>query len=153
MNCFFDSSALVKRYVAEEGRDKVNSLVEGAHLIAVSRLAYAEVLSALMRRRPAFDAADAEFASRIEEFRDDWRSFIVFDMNDETLGQVDSVIEMHRLRGADSIHLSTALWMKKAINSDVVFIASDKELLAAARKERLKTVNPQDSHLTGTARL
>jgi len=145
MKCFFDSSALVKRYVAEEGRETVNSLVEGAYLIAVSRLAYAEVFSALMRRRSAFAVGDAEFAARIEEFRDDWRSFAVFDMNDETLGRVDHVIGSYRLRGADSIHLSTALWMKKAVDPGIVFVASDKELLAAARKERFKTINPQDS--------
>lgn len=144
MNCFFDSSALVKRYVAEEGREAVNALIEGARLIAVSRLAYAEVLSALMRRRAAFDAADAEFAARIEAFREDWRGFTVFEMNDEALAQVDRVIEGHRLRGADSIHLSTALWIRKMVSRDLVLVAADKELLSAAGKERFRTVNPQD---------
>lgn len=144
MNCFFDSSALVKRYVAEEGREAVNALIEGARLIAVSRLAYAEVLSALMRRRAAFDAADAEFAARIEAFREDWRGFTVFEMNDEALAQVDRVIEGHRLRGADSIHLSTALWIRKVVSHDLVLVAADKELLSAAGKERFRTVNPQD---------
>lgn len=144
MNCFFDSSVLVKRYVAEEGREAVNALIEGARLIAVSRLAYAEVLSALMRRRAAFDAADAEFAARIEAFREDWRSFTVFEMNDEALAQVDRVIEGHRLRGADSIHLLTALWIRKVVSHDLVLVAADKELLSAAGKERFRTVNPQD---------
>lgn len=144
MNCFFDSSALVKRYVAEEGREAVNAVIEGAHLIAVSRLAYAEVLSALIRRRAAFAAAEAEFAARVEAFRDDWRGFTVFDMNDEALAQVDRVIESYRLRGADSIHLSTALWIRKVVAHDLVLVAADRELLAAAGKERLKAVNPQD---------
>ena len=142
---YFDTSALVKRYVAEEGRDTVNSLLEGATLVTVSRLAYAEVLSALMRRRPAFTAGDAEFAALIEEFRDDWRAFAVFDMNEDALGEVDRVIETYRLRGADSIHLSTALRIRKALSPDLVFVASDRELLAAARKERLKVINPQES--------
>lgn len=144
MKYYFDSSALVKRYIAEEGRDSVNSLIEAGQLNIVSRLAYPEVLSALNRRRPSFDAADDEVSSRIEAFRDDWHGFAVFDMNDETLGQLDYVIENHRLRGADSIHLSTALWIRKTLASDVVFVASDKELLDAANKERFKTINPQD---------
>ncbi len=152
MRCFFDSSALVKRYVAEEGRDAVNSLIEEANLVAVSRLAYAEVLSAIMRRRAAFIADDAVFAARIEEFRNDWRHFAVFDMTDDAWEQVDRVIETHRLRGADSIHLSTALRIRKTVSQDVVFIASDKELLAAARKERFKVINPQESKPVGTAR-
>lgn len=145
MKYYFDSSALVKRYVAEEGRDTVNSLIEGASLVTVSRLAYAEVFSALMRRRPVFIADDAEFGARIEEFRDDWRAFAVFDMNEDVLGEVDRVIETYRLRGADSIHLSTALWIRKALSPDLVFVASDRELLAAARKERFNIINPQES--------
>jgi uncharacterized protein len=145
MKYFFDSSALVKRYIEEEGRDKVNSLIEEGQRIIVSRLAYPEVLSALNRRKPSFDAADEEVTSRIEAFRDDWRGLVVFDMNDDTLGQLDYVIENHKLRGADSIHLSTALWIKKTLISDVVFVASDRELLNAAHKERFKIINPQDS--------
>jgi predicted nucleic acid-binding protein len=127
MRCFFDSSALVKRYVAEEGRDMVNSMIEEANLVAVSRLAYAEVLSALMRRRAAFFADDALFAARIEEFREDWRDFALFD----------------KTRGADSIHLSTALRVRKTVSPDLVFVVSDRELLAAARKELLKVIDPQ----------
>lgn len=145
MNYYFDSSALVKRYVAEAGRDVVNSLIEEASLIAVSRLAYVEVFSALMRRRPAFIANDAEFLARIEEFRDDWRAFTVFDMNEDALGEVDRIIETYRLRGADSIHLSTALRIRKVLSPDLVFVASDRELLAAAREERFSIINPQES--------
>jgi predicted nucleic acid-binding protein len=143
MRCFFDSSALVKRYVAEEGRDMVNSMIEEANLVAVSRLAYAEVLSALMRRRAAFFADDARFAARIEEFREDWRYFAVFDMTEDVWGEVDRVIETHKLRGADSIHLSTALRVRKTVSPDLVFVVSDRELLAAARKELLKVIDPQ----------
>jgi uncharacterized protein len=144
MRCFFDSSALVKRYVAEEGRDAVNSLIEEADLVAVSRLAYAEVLSAIMRRRTAFIADDAVFAARIEEFRSDWCYFAVFDMTEDAWEEVDRVIETHRLRGADSIHLSTALRIRKALSPD--------QLLAAARKERFKVINPQETMPPGSVK-
>ncbi len=143
MNCFFDSSALVKRYIAEQGGDTVNSLMDGGRII-VSRLAYPEVLSALNRRRASFDADDDEIAARIQTFKDDWRGFIVFEVNDNALGQLDHVIEKHRLRGADAVHLSTALWIKSSLASDMVFVASDRELLEAARRERFKVINPQD---------
>jgi predicted nucleic acid-binding protein len=145
---FIDSSALVKRYIKEEGREKVNSVIENASLVAVSRLAYPEVLSALMRRRATLNLTDGEFATLLSEFRNDWERLTVFDMDDETMQYVDSTIENHRLRGADSIHLSTAIWMKKNVSSQVMFVASDRELLAAARKERFKIINPQDSSLS-----
>ncbi len=141
---FFDSSALVKRYIKEHGREKVNSLIENASLVAVSRLAYPEVLSALTRRRATLKLTDEEFGLLLSEFRSDWEQLTVFDISDETMHHVDEVIENHRLRGADSIHLSTAIWMKKTVNSQITFITSDKELLSAARKERFKVINPQD---------
>jgi hypothetical protein len=47
------------------------------------------------------------------------------------------------LKGADSIHLSTALWLKRTLKEEVLFVASDLELLKAARAEKLKILNPQ----------
>lgn len=145
MIIFIDSSALVKRYIIEHGREKVNSLIEDASLVTVSRLAYPEVLSALVRRRATLKLTDEEFVTLLCGFRNDWEQLTVFDMDDETMQYVDSAIENHRLRGADGIHLSTALRIRKALSPDLVFVASDRELLAAARKERFKVINPQES--------
>lgn len=58
---------------------------------------------------------------------------------------MDAVIEKHALRGADSIHLSTALCLRSAVNGGITFVASDAELLTAAHRERFTTINPQDS--------
>lgn len=144
MNCFFDSSALVKRYVAEAGRETVDFLVETAGVGAVSRLAYAEVLAALYRRRSAMPVDDAAFAAGVAAFREDWRALTVVEMTAEALGQVDQVIEKHRLRGADSIHLATALWLRRMALADLVLVAADRELLAAARREGFAVIDPQE---------
>ena len=148
MIIFIDSSALVKRYIIEHGRERVNSLIEDASLVTVSRLAYPEILSTLVRRRATLKLTDEEFVTLLCGFRNDWEQLTVFDMDDETMQYVDSAIENHRLRGADSIHLSTALRIRKALSPDIVFVASDRELLAAARKERFKVINPQESMAT-----
>jgi uncharacterized protein len=145
MIIFIDSSALVKRYIIEHGRERVNSLIEDASLVTVSRLAYPEVLSALVRRRATLELNDEEFATLLSGFRNDWEQLTVFDVDDETMQYVDSAIENHRLRGVDSIHFSTALRIRKALSRDIVFVTSDRELLAAARKERFKVINPQET--------
>jgi predicted nucleic acid-binding protein len=142
---FVDTSALVKRYIEEPGSEKVRLLMEEADGIAVSRLAYAETLSALVRRRKAIRVSDAEFDLLLQYFRADWENFFVVEMNNDTLKFVDAVIEKHALRGADSIHLSTALCLRNAAKKGITFIASDAELLAAAHRERFPTINPQDS--------
>lgn len=150
---YLDSSALVKRYIEEIGSDKVRHLMEKADVVAVSRLAYAETLSAILRRRKTIAASDEEFATLISEFRDDWELFHVIEMNGAALHFVDEVLEKYALRGADSIHLSTALWLKHATKTAITFVASDNELLEAARSARLKTINPNDFPEKNTIRV
>lgn len=142
---FVDTSALAKRYIEEPGSEKVRLLMEEADGIVVSRLAYAETLSALIRRRKAIRVSDADFDRLLQDFRAEWEDFIVVEMNHDTLQFVDAVIEKHALCGADSIHLSTALCLRNAAASGITFVASDAELLAAAQRERFPTINPQDS--------
>ncbi len=47
---FIDSSALVKRYLREKGSERVQKTLCSENLLAVSKLAYPEVLSAFMRK-------------------------------------------------------------------------------------------------------
>jgi predicted nucleic acid-binding protein len=51
---FLDSSALVKRYVAEAGSSWIQSLAEptAGHALFIARITWIEVLSALARRQP-----------------------------------------------------------------------------------------------------
>ena len=52
------------------------------------------------------------------------------------------VIE-HGLKTADSLHLVTAKQVAELTGKDVVFVASDKELLEAAALEKLDTIDPE----------
>ena len=54
------------------------------------------------------------------------------------------MIAKYALKVADSIHLSTALWVKKATKGEVVFVVSDLELFEAAKAEKLGICNPVD---------
>ena len=47
------------------------------------------------------------------------------------------------LKGADTVHFSSALWLKHAVQTDLTFVASDVTLVKAAQSERLKVVDPQ----------
>jgi predicted nucleic acid-binding protein len=150
---FLDASALVKRYIDENGSEKVRALMNSAERIMVSRLAWPEALSALMRRRPTLDLTDEEFSVLLGELRRDWHQFGVLEINDHTVDYVDRVIEKHKLRGADSIHLSSAIYLKQVTQLPILFVAADEELLKAARKERLKTLNPNHFSAADTLRV
>ncbi len=141
---YFDSSALVKQYIEEIGSSKVNALLQETETIATSRLAYPEILSAIIRRHKAGDIQTTDFERIKKQFKADWQSFTIIEVHKEIIGLIDSIIEKYALRGADSIHLSTALWLRHNTGGDVLFVAADVELLQAAKKEKMQICNPQD---------
>jgi uncharacterized protein len=141
---YLDSSALVKRYAAESGSAKVAALIEGDHRIAVSWLAIPETLSAVARRAKGGSMRAEELAAIRDQLNQDIQRFLIVDVAGEPVDGIETLITRHALRGADSIHLSTALWLGKAAKTPIIFVSSDNELLNAARSDRLKTYNPAE---------
>ena len=139
---YLDSSALVKRYVQEEGTDFVKSILAGHGLITTSKLTYPEILSALMRKVRAGEIERKTFNGIVEMFDKDWDHVLVLDFHNDLLQIVKVVIEKHPLKAADAIHLSSALWLKLSSKADVTFVASDSNLLKAAQAEKLQIMNP-----------
>jgi len=139
---YLDSSALVKRYVQEEGTDFVKSILAGHGLITTSKLTYPEILSALMRKVRAGEIERKTFNGIVEMFDKDWDHVLVLDFHNDLLQIVKVVIEKHPLKAADGIHLSSALWLKLSSKADVTFVASDSNLLKAAAAEKLQVMNP-----------
>jgi predicted nucleic acid-binding protein len=144
---YLDSSALMKRYAAESGSDSMTMLVESDAMIAVSWLALPETLAAVARRAKGGSLSAEDLKSIKNQLHLDLQRFMIVEVSGAPVEGIEALIARHALRGADSIHLSTALWLKKATKSPVVFVASDHELLAAARAERLKTLNPSEEGL------
>jgi uncharacterized protein len=140
---YFDSSALVKRYVKEDGSDAVQSLIRQGEGIATSKLAYPEILSAFGRKNRTGELARGLFEKLLHQFEADWKRIFVVELHDELLPTMKLLLTKYPLRGADTVHLSSALWLKRAVQTDMTFVASDINLLKAAEGERLRVINPQ----------
>ncbi len=140
---YFGSSALVKNYVLEDGSSMVAKLVLENSNKATSKLTYAEMLSALVRRTRSGDLSVQKMREVIHKFEDDWNSLLIVDLHSDLLPMIKKVIEKHQLKAADSIHLASAMWLKTSLKEDIVFASSDLNLLKAARVERLSPINPQ----------
>lgn len=138
---YLDTSALVKKYVAEEGSENIVTIMQSS-VIATSRLTYPEILSTLIRRSRAGDITNNKLKEILKGFESDWDCFTILDIHEELLPIIKRLIEKHYLRGADSIHLSSALWLKDTIHEEVAFVASDINLLNAAGSEKLNSINP-----------
>jgi len=139
---YFDSSALVKRYLREAGTESVNAILLSEKTIAISKLAYPEILSAFMRKHRAGELAQKPLRSVIDQFESDWKHFFIIEFHDDLFPAIKALIEKYPLKGADTVHLSSALWLKYTAREDVKFVASDLNLLKAAESENLHVINP-----------
>jgi predicted nucleic acid-binding protein len=139
---YLDSSALVKRYLKEDGTDVVRSIIAEARVVATSKLAYPEILSAFMRKHRTGEIERKPLEAIIGQFETDWDKLFVVEFHDELLKTVKVLIEKYPLKGADTIHLSSALWLQQETKMKLTFVASDVVLLDAAQAENLKAINP-----------
>lgn len=139
---YFDSSALVKRYIQEEGTEFVETLCEKERLIATSKLTYPEILSALARKRRLKEISDKEYEAIFQKFTNDWAGIAVLEFHDEIFVLLKGLFELHSIRAADAVHLASALWLKESMGEQVVFVASDLALLKAASQEKLDRIDP-----------
>ena len=140
---YLDSSALVKRYLQEDGTDVIQSLLRETEVFATSKLTYPEILSAFMKKRRVGEINRKTLEAVIDKFENDWEKIFVIEFHNELLPGVKKLIEKYPLRGADALHLASALWLDNTLKMGLTFVASDIGLLKAARSEALKILNPQ----------
>jgi len=139
---YFDSSALVKRYLKEDGTEVVKSIITTDKMIATSKLTYPEMLSAFMRKFRAKEMGRKHLQVVIDKFETDWFHLIVIELHDELLRTGKGLLEKYPLRAADTVHLSSALWLELNTKAKLTFVTSDESLIKAARAEKLRVANP-----------
>ncbi len=146
---YLDTSALVKRYRRETGTEVVDAIFsspapEGRFFI--SSLCLLELTSAVWRLARGGALSEATASQILARFRQDVRDLIsVWPLDQEIVAAAVGVVEDHRLRSADAIHLASALAIAGAETAaPVVLVASDRELLRAAERAGLPTIDPED---------
>lgn len=132
MILFCDTSALVKLYIAEAGSEALRSLADQADALAVSRIAWAEMMAALARQvREA--PADAPAIEQVRErLRVDWPSYLVVEVTQALVEQAGEYADVFALRGYDSVQLAAARLLQSANGKDVRFASFDTRLAKAA---------------------
>ena len=144
---YLDSSALVKRYMKEAGTDALRSMMAQEEIMATSKLAYPEILSAFMRKHRTGEISRKSLEAVLEKFGNDWDKIYIVEFHDELLPRIEFLIRKYPLKGADAVHLSSALWLEQTAKDKVTFVASDEGLLKAASSENLRVLNPTRDEL------
>jgi uncharacterized protein len=134
---YFDTSALVKRYLAEADSDAVLALWAGATVLAASQLLYAEMIATFARKRREQPESAVVLNPAEQAFRDDWEGIHRIPVDEDVNRRVDVLLSQHALRGADCIHLASALLLRDLVQDQVTFACADVALVGAAQREGL----------------
>jgi predicted nucleic acid-binding protein len=131
---YFDSSAFVKLLVDEEGSDLAAQLWDGCDTALSSRLAYPEVRAALAAAGRNHDLDDDGLASAEQAWEEYWAATRAVELTPTVERRAGELARRHALRGADSVHLASALAIG---DSDLVVAVWDRRLHAATLAARL----------------
>lgn len=135
---FLDTSALVKRYVSEPGSPLVRGLFVRKRKVAVSRLAWPEVVAATARRRREGTLPALEHERILERLAADLSSFTVVEVRPATLNAVPGLCARHPLRAYDAVQLAAALVLRQTASA-IDFWTTDHALRLAALAEGLRS--------------
>jgi predicted nucleic acid-binding protein len=138
---FVDTSVLVKLYIAEAGSKRMREAVAQEGRVAASLLAFAEIHATLARRRREGLLLASEFDQLRLRFAEDWKELTHVPMGSEVLALIPGLCDRHPLRGADAVHLASALLLAQE-GLEITFACSDRPLLGAAASEGLAIFDP-----------
>lgn len=136
---YFDTSALIKRYVEELGRREVLSLLRNNRCV-VSAVLPVEVRSAL-RRRVADKSLDSKrMSSILKRLAADRAYWTVIEVSHEVLATAESIASAHSLRALDAIHVASAkLFADRTKSQTFTFVSADIRQTKAAEALGIKT--------------
>jgi predicted nucleic acid-binding protein len=135
---YFDTSALVKRYVVEEGSFHIRRLLRRYGVIS-SAVFHVEICSALHRRRLEGAVSDAVLARVLDRIRSDAATWRLVAVADEVLARARDRVLEYPLRSLDAIHLASAESIRKE-GIALPFVTADGRQAAAARAVGLDVI-------------
>lgn len=133
MNCYFDTSALVKLVLVEPGSDRVLQLWRRTDRALASSLTYVEAGAALAAARRTGRITEVDLPALKREFEGWWEEVTAIAPERPLLRFAGSLAGIHGLRGYDAVHLASAL----ALDEPVVFASADAARRRAAEMEGL----------------
>lgn len=148
---FLDTSALVKRYIAEIGSNWVKVITNPAvsNDLAISQITWVEVLSALSRRQREGSLSADDFNSVFQYFSNDFDTqYRVIEVDQALIQSAGQLVIQYPLRAYDAVQLASALRVQSIFsqipNMQLIFLSADNRLLNIAQSQGLVTDNPNN---------
>lgn len=143
---YLETSALVKLYVRELGTERLLSLADRSseNRLAILALARVEFRSAVRRRERSGEIPAVVANELLEVFKRHVEArFISQSVTDFVLDLASMLLDRYALRAFDAVQLAGYLALKNSAGADLpIFVCSDRELLTAAEREGIPTLDP-----------
>ena len=146
---FFDTSAIVKRYVREAGTSWVRSLtrIGAPDSIYLARITAVEVCAAVARRQRGGSLPLSQAVAILSRFRRHLvRRYQVTEITPALLSDAMGLAEAHGLRAYDAVQLASALELNRlrivAGLGGIILVSADRELNTAAITAGLAVDDP-----------
>lgn len=141
-NYFVDTSALFKRYILEEGTEKIDDIFKQGGTFYISDITIIEIISNLKRKNEISKELDHTVYKKIKsEFFNDIAvgNIKTSSITSRIIIKAINLIDQIYITPMDSVQLAAALQLK-AERGHMVFICSDKKLATLAEKCGLQSL-------------
>jgi len=130
---YFDSSALVKLVLEEEGSDVARDLWKLAAKRVSSQVVYPEARSALAAARRSGRIDERQLTVAVQSVDDASQALDLLDVDSEVSERAGEMAELHALRGYDAIHLASMSMVGFDVPRLVVGAWDQRLAIAASR--------------------
>ncbi len=138
MILYLDTSALVKLYVDEPLSQDLSAVVGEAEAVATSLLAYVEAMAAFARAGRELRLSHQGYRYVVDAFEEDWPSYITVEVTAQLVKTAGHLSASRALRGYNALHLASALSLHDRVPASMMFVAFDRALNIAAKREALR---------------
>lgn len=143
MITYFDTSALVKLFVAEVHCISARRWAASAALVMVSQVAWPEFCSAMALKRRTGQLAPSEVQAILGSLSAQWPKYHRLAVDSELFNEAGALVLQHDLRAYDGVQLASALRAANTVGSSLRMCCFDKSLSAAAKQRGLVVLEPQ----------
>ena len=128
---YFDTSALLKRYLLESGSDRARVL-QRTYRVLSSAVMPVEVASALSRRKTLGNLAERQLSAILSRIRSDRVRWELVEVDRPVLTKAEDLVIQNSLRPLDAIHLASALTFLTITGVRIHFVTADERQREAA---------------------
>jgi predicted nucleic acid-binding protein len=147
---YFDSSALIKRYITEAGSARVRMIADpgAGNLILIAQITPVELYSALARRmRDKTISTHTARGGRLLIERHVRREYTVVWISDAIVQRAGDLLYAYPLRAYDAVQLASAIeantHLAAADLPPLTFVCADRRLLDVADMQGLPVEGPE----------